>query len=227
MYQDRIQAGEVLADLLKPYSGEKLVLLVIPNGGVPVGFAIFKKLHEENPNVEFKLIIVRKIQIPYNTEAGFGALTIDGTIILNEPLVARLGLNKEQIQKQASKVLEDMKLRLKMYGIEAQKFELKDKVAILIDDGIASGFTMIAAIKSIQKYHPKKIIVAVPTAPLSSVERVEPLVDEIVCPDIQSTFSFAVANAYKNWYDLDVEEVRTILQKINAIKQEKEVFDEY
>jgi predicted phosphoribosyltransferase len=219
MYQDRTEAGEVLADLLKPYSREKLVLLVIPNGGVPVGFSIFKKFRKDNPNVEFKLIIVRKIPIPLNTEAGFGAITIDGTIILNEPLVARIGLNKEQIQKAASKVLEDMKLRLKTYGIETQKFELKDKVAILVDDGIASGFTMIAAIKSIQKYHPRKIVVAVPTAPRSSVDRVEPLVDEIVCPDIQDTFSFAVANAYKNWYDLDIEEVRTILKEINVSKR--------
>lgn len=219
MYQDRTEAGEVLANLLKPYSREKLVLLVIPNGGVPVGFAIFKKFRKDNPNIEFKLIIVRKIPIPFNTEAGFGAITIDGTIILNEPLVARIGLNKEQIQKAASKVLEDMKLRLKTYGIEMQKFELKDKVAVLIDDGMASGFTMIAAIKSVQKYHPRKIVVAVPTAPRSSVDRVEPFADEIVCPDIQDTFSFAVANAYKNWYDLDVEEVRTILKEINILKR--------
>lgn len=219
MYQDRTQAGEVLADLLKPYSREKLVLLVIPNGGVPVGYAIFKKLRKGNPNVEFKLIIVRKIQIPYNTEAGFGAVTVDGTAILNEPLVERLGLREDQIQKQVSKVLEDMKLRLKRYGIETQTFELSGKVAILIDDGIASGFTMIAAIKSIQKYEPKKIVIAVPTAPLSSVDRVKPLVDEVVCPDIQSTFSFAVANAYKNWYDLDIEEVRTILKEVNALRR--------
>lgn len=219
MFRDRPHAGEVLAEGLKSYSKERVVLLVIPNGGVPVGFAIFKRFRKENPNVDFNLIIVRKIPIPYNTEAGFGAITIDGTIILNEPLVAQIGLTESQIQKAASKVLGDMKARLKTYGIETQKFELKDKVVILIDDGIASGFTMIAAVKSIQKYNPRKVVVAVPTAPRSSVERVAPLVDEIVCPDIQDTYSFAVANAYQNWYDLDTEEVRTILKEINALKK--------
>lgn len=219
VYRDRAHAGDILAGLLKPYGREKLVLLVIPNGGMPVGFSIFKKLSKENSNIEFKLIIVRKIPIPYNTEAGFGAITIDGTIILNEPLVARIGLNEQQIKKAASTVLEDMKLRLKRYGIETQRFELKDKVAVLIDDGIASGFTMIAAIKSIQKYNPRKVVVAVPTAPRSSVDRVAPLVNDLVCPDIQDTFSFAVANAYQNWYDLEVEEVRTILKEINALKK--------
>jgi hypothetical protein len=79
VYRDRAHAGDILAGLLKPYQREKLVLLVIPNGGVPVGFSIFKKLSKENPNIEFELIIVRKIPIPYNTEAGFGAITIDGT----------------------------------------------------------------------------------------------------------------------------------------------------
>ncbi len=219
MYWDRLHAGEVLAELLKPYSGERVVLLVIPNGGVPVGFAIFKRFRKENQNMEFNLIIVRKIPIPYNTEAGFGAITIDGTIILNDLLVERIGLTEPQIKKAASKVLEDMKARLRTYGIEAQKFELQDKVAILVDDGIASGFTMIAAVKSIQKYHPQKIVVAVPTAPRSSVDRVAPLVNEVVCPDIQDTYSFAVANAYKNWYDLDIEEVQEILIEINALKK--------
>jgi putative phosphoribosyl transferase len=218
LYRDRPHAGEMLAERLKSYSRENLVLLVIPNGGVPVGFAIFKRFHRVNPTVGFNLIIVRKIPIPYNTEAGFGAITIDGTIILNEPLVARISLTEPQIKKAASNVLEDMKARLRTYGIETQKFELKDKVVILIDDGIASGFTMIAAVKSIQKYHPQKIVIAVPTAPRSSVERVAPLVDEIVCPDIQNTFSFAVANAYQKWYDIEVEEVRAILYEINALK---------
>jgi putative phosphoribosyl transferase len=139
--------------------------------------------------------------------------------LARSPLMERIGMNEQQIKKAASKVLEDMKLRLKTYGIETQQFELKDKVVVLIDDGIASGFTMIAAVKSIQKYSPKKVVVAVPTAPRSSVDRVAPLVNDLVCPDIQNTFSFAVANAYQNWYDLDIEEVRTILKEINALKK--------
>jgi putative phosphoribosyl transferase len=216
VFQDRSHAGEVLADLLKDYSHDKLSLVAIPNGGVPVALSIFKNFRELNQNVELQLLVVRKIPIPFNTEAGFGAITFDGTIILNQPLVARLGLTEDQIQHQASEVMQDMKRRLKFYDIETQKFEMKDKVVILIDDGLASGFTMIAAIKSIRKYDPRKIIVAVPTAPRSSVERVSPLVDAVICPNIRDTLYFAVADAYKNWYDLDAEEVRTILKEIRT-----------
>ena len=217
MYRDRSQAGEVLTKLLDSYKMQNVVIFAIPNGGAPVAFPIFKNFRKVNPNVEFQLLIVRKIQIPYNTEAGFGAISLDGTIILNEPLVARIGLNEEQIQRQASKTLTQMKQRLKLYGLEQQKFELKNKIAILIDDGLASGFTMIAAVKSIQKYQPERIIVSIPTAPRSSVERVSPLVDEIICPNIRDTLWFAVADAYQNWYDLDFKEVRMILEEVRSM----------
>ena len=217
MFRDRRSAGETLADLLKPYTKENVTILAIPNGGVPVAFPIFKNFRKRNPNVEFQLLIVRKIQIPYNTEAGFGAITLDGTIILNEMLVARIGLNEEQIQRQASKTLKQIQERLKRYGIESQEFDLKNKVAILVDDGLASGFTMLAAVNSIKKFDPEKIVVAVPTAPRSSVERVAPLVDDLICPNIRDTLWFAVADAYKNWYDLEIEEVYGILEEIRSM----------
>jgi putative phosphoribosyl transferase len=216
VFRDRTHAGEALAELLKEYSQDKLSIVAIPNGGVPVAFSIFKKFLEKNQDIEFQLLVVRKIPIPFNTEAGFGAITFDGTIILNQPLVARLGLTEEQIQRIASEVMKEMKQRLKYYDIEAQKFELQDRIAILIDDGLASGFTMIAAIKSIRKYLPQKIIIAVPTAPKSSIERVSPLVDAIICPNIRDTLYFAVADAYKNWYDLEADEVRAILKEIRV-----------
>lgn len=217
VFRDRTSAGETLADLLKPYAREQVTILAIPNGGAPVAFPIFKNFRKVNPNVDFQLLIVRKIQIPYNTEAGFGAITLDGTIILNEMLVARIGLNEEQIQRQASKTLKQIRERLKKYGIESQEFDLKDKVAIIVDDGLASGFTMIAAINSIKKFNPKKIIVAIPTAPRSSVERVAPLVDDLICPNVRDTLWFAVADAYKNWYDLEIDEVRRILEEIRSM----------
>ena len=217
VFRDRTSAGETLADLLKPYSKENVTILAIPNGGVPVAFPIFKNFRKVNPNVEFQLLIVRKIQIPYNTEAGFGAITLDGTIILNKMLVARIGLNEEQIQRQASKTLKQIEERLKRYGIESQEFDLKNKVAILVDDGLASGFTMLAAVNSIKKFDPEKIVVAVPTAPRSSVERVAPLVDDLICPNIRDTLWFAVADAYKNWYDLEIDEVRGILEEVRSM----------
>ncbi len=217
MYNDRSKAGEVLADLLDSYKMENLTILAIPNGGVPVAVPIFKRFRKINPSVEFQLLIVRKMPIPFNTEAGFGAITLDGTVILNKVLVARIGLSEDQIQTQATMVLKQMKARLKTYGLETQKFELKGKTVIIIDDGLASGFTMLAAIKSIQKYTPEKIIIAIPTAPRSSVTRVSPLVDAVICPNIRDTLYFAVAEAYKHWYDLEFDEVQMILKEIQTL----------
>ena len=217
VFRDRKEAGEKLAELLEPYAMELLSIIAIPNGGAPVAFPIFKKFRKKNPNIKFELLVVRKIPIPYNTEAGFGAITSDGTIILNPPLVARLGLTDEQINQLAAKVLEQIQQRLQKYGIQTQEFELKDKVVILVDDGLASGYTMIAAIKSVKKFNPQKIIVAVPTAPKSSVDRVSPLVDKLICPNVRDTFFFAVADAYQNWYDLNIAEVRSILDQVRSI----------
>jgi putative phosphoribosyl transferase len=217
VFRDRTHAGMILADLLERENNSNTVIIAIPNGGVPVALPIYNKIQKKNPNTIFHLLIVRKIPIPYNTEAGFGAITIDGTVILNEPLVQRIGLTEGQIQNQVTKVMAQMKHRLKEYGISSPKLELEGKNVIIVDDGLASGFTMIAAVKSIQKFQPQKIIIAVPTAPQSSVDRVSPFADQIVCPNVQNTLYFAVANAYKNWYDLEIAEVRELLQKANLI----------
>ncbi len=217
VFRDRNQAGEALAKLLESYAMDQLHIFAIPNGGVPVALPIVKNFQKKNQHVQFDLLIVRKIPIPNNTEAGFGAITLDGTIILNEPLVAQIGLSKVQIQEAAAKVMAQMKQRLKSYGIDNQKFDLLNQTVILIDDGLASGFTMLAAVKSIKNFHPQKVIVAVPTAPRSSVERVSPFVDKVICPNVRDTMFFAVADAYEHWYDLEIEEVRELLQNSRLI----------
>ena len=127
VFRNRTHAGETLAELLKAYQMENTSILTIPNGGVPVALPIFKQFSEANKNTQFHLLIVRKIPIPYNTEAGFGAITLDGTIILNDPLVARIGLTKAQIQTLAAEVMEQMQQRLKSYGIEHQEYDFSSQ----------------------------------------------------------------------------------------------------
>ncbi|MHA1278393.1 MAG: phosphoribosyltransferase [Candidatus Helarchaeota archaeon] len=217
VYRDRSHAGNLLADIIQKRFTEDIAILAIPNGGVPVALPIYKRFQQKDKNTQFYLLIVRKLPIPFNTEAGFGAITLDGTVILNEPLVARIGLNEPQIQTQISLVMAQMKQRLKEYGLSKQKFEIKNKNVLLVDDGLASGFTMIAAIKSIQKFHLNKIVVAIPTAPQSSIDRITPLVDEIICPNIRNTRFYAVADAYQYWHDLEISEVHAMLQKANLI----------
>lgn len=207
IYTTRFHAGRVLAERLKdkPYI-ENAAILAIPNGGVPVAKEISEML-----KIPFDILIIRKIKIPWNKEAGFGSITRDGEIILNKGLVMALGLTEGQIKKQAELTMKEIKERIILYKSDEKFLDITDKNVILVDDGLASGFTMIAAIKSIKKKSIGKVIVAIPTASGSSVDKVGPLIDELICPDIRRTMHFAVASAYEHWYDLDEKEVIKLL----------------
>jgi putative phosphoribosyl transferase len=207
VFRDRFQAGKLLAHKLREYAGNgNVIVLAVPAGGVPVGYTVAKELA-----VPMDVVIVRKAQIPWNTEAGFGAVTWDGETVLNEPLVEHLGLTREELEESISKTKRNIQERLRKFRGDKPLPQLRDKVVILVDDGLASGFTMLAAARSARKRQPKKIIVAVPTASLGAVELLMSEVDEIVCLNIRSGSSFAVADAYENWYDLTDEEVLKIL----------------
>ena len=209
VFRDRFQAGSLLAQKLREYCGkENVIVLAIPAGGVPVGYMVAKEL-----GVPMDVVIVRKAQIPWNTEAGFGAVTWDGETVLNEPLVEQLGLTKEEIEESISKTKRNIQERLRKFRGDKPMPQLRDKVVILVDDGLASGFTMLAAARSARKSIPKNIVVAVPTASLGAIELLMPEVDKIACLNIRSGPSFAVADAYENWYDLTDEEVLKILKK--------------
>lgn len=208
IFKDREHAGQLLIEKLESYTTKDTVLLAIPAGGVPVGYVIAKAFH-----IPLNLIILRKIKIPWNPEAGFGSVAPDGTVFLNEPLVRRLGLTEDEIQKSAAETLNEIKRRQQEFGVEFPS--VKDKVVVLVDDGLASGFTMIAAINFVKKYS-SMVIVAVPTAPLGTVQRIAPLVDKLVCLNIRESWVFAVADAYQKWADLSDKEVKEYLAK--AIK---------
>jgi predicted phosphoribosyltransferase len=209
VFRDRFQAGKLLAEKLQEYYREhNAIVLAIPAGGVPVGYTVAKELA-----IPLDIVVVRKAQIPWNTEAGFGAVTWDGVTVLNEPLVEQIGLTRKEMEESISKTKKIIEERLRKFRGDKPQPQLKDKVLILVDDGLASGFTMLAAVRSARKRKPKKIVVAVPTASLGAVELLMPEVDEIACLNIRSGPSFAVADAYENWYDLTDEEVLKILQK--------------
>ncbi|MBI5199039.1 MAG: phosphoribosyltransferase [Nitrospirae bacterium] len=208
IFENRNQAGLLLAEKLLEYKGSDGIVLAIPSGGVPVAKEIAEKL-----DLPMDLIIVRKIQIPYNPEAGFGAMDPDGEVILNERLLGQLGLTKEDIEVQKKNTGDIIKRRNKIFRGDRPFPFLKDRIAILVDDGLASGYTMLSAIRYIKKREPKKVIVAVPTGSLRTVDFVLPEVDELLCLNIRSGLTFAVADAYINWYDLDDEEIVRILSK--------------
>jgi len=203
IFKDRSHAGKLLAARLKKYVGRRdALVLAIPAGGVPVGCMVARAL-----NLPLEVVVVRKIQIPWNTEAGFGGLSWNGTVLLNMPLVKRLGLSREAIHRSISLTQENVLNRARKFRGEKPFPKLESKTVLLVDDGLASGFTMLTAVKSTKKYRPKRIVVAVPTASLSSVRLVAPKVDELLCLNIRSGPFFAVADAYQQWRDLSEREV--------------------
>jgi predicted phosphoribosyltransferase len=224
-YDSRFSAGKLLSEFIKrknkTFYNQILIntkdffSFAIPNGGVPVveGFcSIF--------NMNYDVLIVRKLKIPYNTEAGFGAITTDGTVLFNQPLLNQLNLSKKQIDESIAITREEIEQRIIYYNRKSNLQEVYNKYIqnnniFLLDDGLASGFTMLAGIKMIKKYNPKEIYIAVPTAPLRTIKRIEREVSDIFCPNIRNTLWFAVADAYRHWYDVPEREVMEILNKSN------------
>jgi putative phosphoribosyl transferase len=212
VFSDRYEAGRLLGKELKRYKDVDAIVLAIPSGGVPVASEISRITR-----LPMDLIIVRKLQIPGNTEAGFGALSPDGKIVLNEALVKEYRLAPDQIREQAEKtqrVIEQRSIRFR--GTKPFP-QLKRKSAIIVDDGLASGYTMIAAIRWVRRMAPDEIIVAVPTGSERTVERVLMEADQIFCLNVRSGFPFAVAEAYKSWHDLRDEEVLNLIRPAGKV----------
>ena len=209
VFKDRFEAGKILADELREYADNRNALvLAVPAGGVPVGYTIARELA-----IPLDVIVVRKVQIPGITEAGFGAVTWDGKIFLNQDLAKELRFKEEEIKKSILDTKRNIEERLRKFRLNKPMPYLEGKIVILVDDGLASGFTMLAAASSVKDRTPRKVVVAVPTGSLGAVELLEPEVDEIICLNIRSGSSFAVADAYENWYDLADEEVLEILRE--------------
>lgn len=209
VFRDRSHAGKTLAVMLSPDYGrvKNLLVLAIPSGGVPVAVELSGSL-----DCPMDLLIVRKLQIPGNPEAGFGAMTMDGAVFMNEPLLAELRLTRDQIEEQKRKVKGELENRNDLFR-KGRHFPLLDnRTVILVDDGLASGYTMTASIHEVKSKNAFRIIVAVPTAPLSSIHGIGDLVDDIYCPNVREGPFFAVAGAYEDWYDLDHGEVMRLLQ---------------
>ena len=208
IFPDRDTAGRLLAQKLTNYRGTDGLVLAIPAGGVPVAAQIASALQ-----LPLDLIIVRKIQIPWNTEAGFGALAPDGQVFLNEPLVRALDLDKAQINSQLALTQKNLQQRESRFRGGRPYPSLKGKVALVVDDGLASGYTMLAALKFIERQQPAEIIVAVPTGLLETVEFIRQSAATVVCLNIRTRRPFAVAAAYREWYDVPDEEVLRILEE--------------
>jgi len=201
-FRDRDDAGERLAEALQHYGNEETAVLAIPRGGVPVGAKVADQL-----GASLDVVVTRKIAIPGNPEAGYGAVTENGVVVLNQPLAERLGLTQDQIEGQAEKVRTEITRRAAVFRSRLRSMPIEGKTAIIIDDGLASGFTMLAAIESVRRRKAARIVAAVPVASGSAYDLVKPVADELVALVVARTEWFAVASFYQHWHDLTDGEV--------------------
>lgn len=212
VYEDRDDAGAVLARSLEEYRGRSIVVLAIPNGGVPVGLRVRDYL-----GADFGVLVVRKLHIPWNREAGFGAVAPDGSVAFNESVRRGLGLSPEEESLVIDQERQEIARRTDAYGARELP-AIAGRAAILVDDGLASGYSMWAAAKFVRRQRPQSLVVAVPTASQSAIGLVAPTVDRLVCPNVRGGPVFAVADAYRRWCDLADEEVAVLLRNSGMLK---------
>ena len=207
VFRDRKHAGEVLVEMLMEYKNTDAVVFGIPAGGVPVAAEIAFKLQ-----ISLEVAVVSKITLPWNTEAGYGAIAFDGTMILNEGMIDRLGLSEENVEKGIENTKIKVNRRVAEFRSEHSAHKVSGRTAIVVDDGIASGYTMMVAVDALKKAGASQIIIAVPTAHIENMKQFITKADEIYCANLRSGWSFAVADAYEYWSDVNEEEVMEILK---------------
>lgn len=211
VFKDRQHAGRFLAEMLLFYKDSDALVMGIPAGGIPVAAEIASGL-----GLPLDVAVVSKITLPWTTEAGYGAVAFDGTVKLNEELVEQVGLSRQTVEEGIQNTREKVENRNRLFRGDRPMPRLADRTVLLVDDGLASGFTMRVAVAALQDAGALKVVVAVPTAPIRSVERISQQVDRLYCANIRTGVRFAVAEAYENWYDVSESEVTDLLKEFQA-----------
>jgi predicted phosphoribosyltransferase len=213
VFRDRASAGKVLAGMLEEYRDSHAMVMGIPAGGIAVAVEIARAL-----DLPLDIAVVSKITLPWNSEAGYGAVAFDGTVMLNEELLSRFNLSDQEIQTGTKKTEQKVLRRMTMFRGNRPLPDFKRPI-ILVDDGLASGFTLRVAIKALRRNGATNLILAVPTAHSESVQMILEEVEAIYCPNLRSGLSFAVADAYERWGDLEEQEVIKLLQEFKDPNQ--------
>jgi predicted phosphoribosyltransferase len=214
LFQDREDAGRQLARALAKYKSHHPVILALPRGGVPVAAEVAEQL--EAP---LDLILVRKIGAPIQPELAMGAV-VDGEqplIVRNQDVIDLTGVSDETFDAVCEKELAEIDRRRERYLGDRARCDVKGKVVIIVDDGIATGATTLAAIRAVRKREPKELVLAVPVAPLDTLQRLRAEVDAIVCLDTPPDFG-AIGYYYRDFRQVGDEEVIATLKRFPAKK---------
>ncbi len=207
MFQDRKEAGRLLAKELARYKGSKnAIVLAIPRGGVEVGFEIAKELQ-----LPLDIVMSKKIPMPGNPELAIGAVSLDNSISLDTPLINQYNISEEYVNKEIDRISKDIEKRYK--ALSSRPFpDLERKVVILTDDGIAMGHTMYAAIRFIKRKRPAELIVAVPVVPVNVPLPIQEKADKYITLSREESF-MAVGQFYRNFPQVEDEDVKRMLKE--------------
>lgn len=208
MYYDRLEAGLLLAKHLKKYEHDPGVVLAVPRGGVPIAYIVAKEL-----NWPLDLLLTKKIGHPLNSEYAIGAVSLSERYI-----VPHENVTDAYIDKETNRIRTRLREMYKKFMGDREPENLKDKTVVIVDDGMATGNTLLGTVNMLRKSDPKKIIIAVPVSSASALEKLSPVVDEIICPLVPEYFS-GVGAFYENFYQVDDEEVTYYLEKLRELKK--------
>lgn len=217
-FLDRNQAGRRLADELLVFKDKRPVVLALPRGGLPIGYEAAKALA-----APLDLIFVRKIGAPNQPELALGAVADGGhpITIRNDDVIRMLGVSESYLREEVRRKLAEIDRRRALYLSSRPRVEVKERTAIVVDDGIATGATVRAALRSVRKGEPAHLVLAVPVAPPETIEDLKDEADEVVCLETPVQF-FAISMFYQNFEQLSDQEVIDWLKRAEAFRQDTE-----
>ncbi|PKM06705.1 MAG: phosphoribosyl transferase [Gammaproteobacteria bacterium HGW-Gammaproteobacteria-4] len=211
MFGDRREAGRILSDALREYAGRSdVTVLALPRGGVPVGYEVAKSL-----GADFDVLVVRKLGLPYHRELAMGAIVSGGAIDLNQDVIARSGVTEREIEAVMAKESVELERRERLYRGSRPMTPLEGRIVIVVDDGIATGATMRAALKALRSHHPARIVAAVPVAPADAPRRMQDVADAFVSVLCPADF-YAVGQFYRRFDQTSDDEVRDLLAQFDG-----------
>ncbi|MBB6217855.1 putative phosphoribosyltransferase [Anaerosolibacter carboniphilus] len=208
IFVDRNDAGKKLCENLEKFKKEDVIVLAVPRGGLEVAYDPIKSF-----NFEWDLIIPRKIGAPHNKEIAIGAVSADGSYFLDDHYVNMLGVSQAYIELEISEQIKEIHRRMREYRGSDTFPKVEGKTVIIIDDGIATGFTILAALKAVKKQGASKTVLAVPVGPKDMIEKFKKFVDEIICLHIPDEF-YAVGAYYMNFEQVTDEEVFRMMNEL-------------
>lgn len=220
-YRDRAEAGRILGGMLSGYANrDDVLVLALPRGGVPVGYEIARALH-----APLDVFLVRKLGVPGHEELGMGALATGGVRVLNDGVLRSLDISREVVEAVTARERGELERRKRLYRDGRPPHDVRGRIVIVVDDGLATGSTMRAAVAALRRLGPRRIVAAAPVAALATCEEMRAEVDEMVCAFTPEAF-YSVGAWYADFEQTTDEEVHDLLVRARLAEYPPDPHDE-